>query len=240
LLTQAHLQVGQWFTGHYQGKTMRLRLVGEILDQTDDNLLLRGGWATLHSVDPRIQPDTYEIQIRSAVSARTYLDGLDQRLGNPFGLDASLNDRSSRDSSFILLNGVIGGLALVLIPIAIAGIFNTVTLTTREKARDVAILRAVGMSPRQVVGMVIASVAMLGLVAGVAGIPLGLDLHAQVLSLMAQAASGSNIPPAFFDLIDHAELPLLGLAGVAIAALGAWLPAQWAASSGVADVLQTE
>jgi peptidoglycan/LPS O-acetylase OafA/YrhL len=37
-----------------------------------------------------------------------------------------------------------------------------------------------------------------------------------------------------------AALPLLALAGVAIAALGAWVPAQWAASSGVAEVLQAE
>jgi putative ABC transport system permease protein len=57
---------------------------------------------------------------------------------------------------------------------------------------------------------------------------------------MGQAASGTRIPPAFFDLINHAELPLLALAGVVIAAIGAWLPAQWAASSGVAEVLQAE
>jgi len=122
----------------------------------------------------------------------------------------------------------------------VAGVFNTVILTTREKVRDVAILKAVGMAPRQVVAMVVSSVVALGLVAGIIGIPLGLLLHALVLTFMARAASGSDIPPSFFDLINHAELPLLGLAGVIIAALGAWAPAQWAASSGVVEVLQTE
>ena len=131
-------------------------------------------------------------------------------------------------------------LAIVLIAIAVAGVFNTVILTRREKVRDVAILKAVGMAPRQVVGMVIASVVLLGLGAGVVGIPLGLLLHAKVISLMAQAASGTNIPPSFFDLINHAELPLLALAGVVIAAPGAWMPAQRAASSRVVDVLQAE
>jgi putative ABC transport system permease protein len=128
----------------------------------------------------------------------------------------------------------------VLTAIAVAGVFNTVVLTTREKVRDVAILKAVGMAPGQIVAMVVASVALLGLVAGGLGIPVGLVLHREILQSMGQIATGTAIPPSFFDLISHAVLPLLALAGVAIAAVGAWVPAQWAASSGVAEVLQAE
>jgi putative ABC transport system permease protein len=106
--------------------------------------------------------------------------------------------------------------------------------------RDLAILKAVGMAPAQVVSMVIASVALLGLVAGGLGVPVGLLLHRAIIQFMGQIAVGTAIPPAFFDLISHAILPLLALSGVAVAALGAWLPAQWAASGGVAEVLQSE
>ncbi|MDQ2743488.1 MAG: ABC transporter permease [Chloroflexota bacterium] len=242
LLTQSHLHVGQRFTAFMHGKTVHLLLVGEILDQTDQDLLLRGDWHTLHAADPKAQTYSYEVQIRHGIDPRTYLDGLTQRLrgGGPVPLSMDIIGNSSASTDFILLNSVIAGLALILTVIALAGVFNTVILTTREKVRDVAILKAVGMAPRQVVGMIVASVAFLGVIAGVLGIPVGLRLHAQVITLMAQAATGSNIPPAFFDLIGHAELPLLALAGVAIAALGAWLPAQWAASSGVAEVLQAE
>jgi putative ABC transport system permease protein len=158
----------------------------------------------------------------------------------PNPLSINTVDRSSSNADFILLNSVIAGLALVLTAIAAAGVFNTVVLTTREKARDVAILKAVGMAPRQVVVMVLAGVALLGAIAGGVGIPGGLLLHARILTFMAQAASGTRVPPGFFDLIDHALLPLLALAGVVIAAIGAWLPAQWAAASSVTDVLQSE
>ncbi|MDB5074248.1 MAG: putative transporter integral rane protein, partial [Chloroflexi bacterium] len=109
-----------------------------------------------------------------------------------------------------------------------------------EKVRDVAILKAVGMAPRQVVTMVVASVAVLGLVAGGLGIPVGQELHRQILTFMGQVATGTAIPPYFFDLIDHAALPLLALSGVVVASLGAWLPALWAARTGVVAVLQTE
>jgi putative ABC transport system permease protein len=158
----------------------------------------------------------------------------------PNPLSINTVDQSSSDTDFILLNAVIAALALVLIAIAVAGVFNTVVLSTREKARDVAILKAVGMAPGQVVTMVLGSIALLGVVAGVIGIPGGLLLHARIITFMAQAATGSDIPPAFFDLINHALLPLLALAGVAIAVVGAWLPARWAAAGPVAEVLQSE
>jgi putative ABC transport system permease protein len=87
---------------------------------------------------------------------------------------------------------------------------------------------------------VVASVAVLGIVAGALGIPVGHELHRQILTFMGQVASGTALPPPFFDLIDHRVLALLALTGVLVAALGAWVPAQWAARSGVAEVLQSE
>jgi putative ABC transport system permease protein len=238
MLTQAHLHVGDRFTAHLNGKALRLHLVGEILDQDNNDLLLRGGWSALAAADPSIQPGSYEVQLRPGTDPQQYATQIRNQSGG--ALDANATERSDADSSFILLNTVIAGLALVLTAIAVAGVFNTVVLTTREKARDVAILKTVGMAPVQVVAMVIASVALLGLIAGAIGAPLGLELHRQILLFMGQIASGTGIPPAFFDLINHAVLPLLALTGMAVAAVGAWVPAQWAASSGVAEVLQAE
>jgi len=238
LLRQARLAVGDTVTARLHGQAVRLRVVGEILDQTDGDLLLRGGWATLAAADPLAEPGFYEVGLKPGADAQIYARRL---MGQtPESLDAWPTRHSDADISFLLLQGVIAGLALVLTAISVAGVFNTVLLTTREKARDMAILKAVGMVPRQVVTMVVASVAFLGLVAGALGIPIGLELHRQILRTMGHIASGTGMPPRFYDLIDHATLPLLALAGVAIAAVGAWVPARWAASAGVAEVLQAE
>jgi putative ABC transport system permease protein len=251
LLQQAHLSVGDYFTARIHGTPVRLHLVGEILDQTGDDLLLRGTWATLAAAsrfqaaaEPHLQATDYEVQVKAGVNLRSYVSQVYQAVSNGNGefvaLDVSVADSSSTNTTFILLNSVIAGLALVLIVIAVAGVFNTVVLTTREKVRDVAILKAVGMAPAQVVAMVIAGVAFLGLIAGALGIPVGYVLHREIIQFMGQVASSTHIPPTFFDLIPHWLLALLALAGVAIAAVGAWLPAQWAASSKVATVLQSE
>jgi len=57
--------------------------------------------------------------------------------------------------------------------------------------------------------MVVTSVALLGVIAGAIGIPVGLVLHRNILSFMGKIASGTNIPPSFFDPISHIMYPLL-------------------------------
>src|SRR4029077_8461473 len=145
---QAHLHVGESLTAHVHGQPVRLRIVGEILDQSDDDLLLRGGWATLAAASPQLQPQQYEVQLKAGANAEAYAARIRQQ--SPSDLDARAADRSEANTSFLLLQGVIAGLALILTAIAVAGVFNTVVLTTREKVRDVAILKAVGMAPGQV------------------------------------------------------------------------------------------
>jgi putative ABC transport system permease protein len=236
LLSQAHLSVGDTFTAHVGSRTMRLRVVGEVLDQDYGSLVLRGTWAALAAVDPRLVPRVYEVQLQpGVVDPAIYA----RQLQRP-GIDAAPNEHSGLATSFTLLNAVVAGLAIILTIIAAAGVFNSVVLTTREKARSIAILKAIGMAPAQVIAMVLSSTALLGLLGGVAGIPVGLLLHRQIVIIMAQISSGSAVPPGFFDLINHALLPLLALAGVAIATLGAWLPAQWVAARSVGSELQAE
>lgn len=235
LLSQAHLHVGQSITGYRAGHPLRLTIVGEVFDQSYGDLFLRGTWATLAATDPRLPVQEFEVQVRAGTDLGTYVD----RIQRP-GLPVNLAERASAETSFILINGVIAGLALVLLLIAVAGVFNTVLLNTREQLRDIAVLKAVGMGPRSVVGMVVVSVALLGAVAGGIGIPVGLLLHRNILTFMGRIASGTNIPPSFFDPMNHALYPLLLLSGVVIAVFGAWLPARWAAFNGVSDVLSRE
>lgn len=240
LLTQDHVHVGQTLAMRRNGRTTHVRIVGEILDQTQNDLLLRGEWSTLRRVDPGAKLDDYEIQVKPGASPNAVAQVVAQRVTPNGPTPLSIDIRGGTDSGFVLLNGVIAGLAVILISIALAGVFNTVVLTTREKARSVAILKAVGMAPLQVVGMVLTSVAVLGAMGGIAGVPAGLNLHRQVIQLMGAAASGTRIPPAFFNLIPLPSLVLLALSGLGIAVLGAWLPSQWAASRGVSEVLQAE
>ncbi|HLB75987.1 MAG TPA: FtsX-like permease family protein, partial [Candidatus Dormibacteraeota bacterium] len=142
-------------------------------------------------------------------------------------------------SPITLLNLVVFILALLLSVMAILGVFNTVLLGTRERIRDTAILKALGMSPRQVLVMVAASAAVLGVVGGVIGTPLGVVLHRTVMGFAGQA-SGNVFPPAALDVFNPAVLVLVALGGIFVAIVGALLPAHWASRGPVVQVLRTE
>ncbi|MER5279170.1 hypothetical protein ABT025_25970 [Streptomyces sp. NPDC002809] len=53
-------------------------------------------------------------------------------------------------------------------------------------------------------------------------------------------AGGTDLPPSILEVHEPGQLILLGLAGIAIAVLGAMLPAGWAAKTRTATALRTE
>ena len=130
-------------------------------------------------------------------------------------------------------------LTLLIIVIAGLGVLNTVALQIREKAHDIGIFKALGMTPRQTHSMVVCSVAVTGLVAGIVAVPAGILLHHNVLPSMASAAN-SGIPASVMSVYSAPEMVLLGLAGLVIAIAGALAPASWAAASRTATALRTE
>ncbi|TMD38187.1 MAG: ABC transporter permease, partial [Chloroflexi bacterium] len=97
-----------------------------------------------------------------------------------------------------------------------------------------------GMTPRQTVAVVLASVVILGAVGGILGIPVGLTLHHAILEDMGQIASRTELPASFYAVFSPLLLALLVLAGIGLALLGAFIPAQWAARSRVTSVLHAE
>ena len=233
-LTRTGHHLGDTIIATVNGQDLQLRLTGEIFDMQGDNILLRTGWG---SIPGNLEAREYEIQLRPGTNANVYAGALQS--ASP-GIGVDVRGQGGIDTAFILINSTLAGLALILTLIALAGVFNTVVLNTREKARDVAVLKAVGMTPMQVVAMVLGSVALLGIVGAAAGIPAGIVLHRNILVLMGQIASGTGIPSSYFNVFDPSMLVLLVTAALSIAMFGALLPAQWAARSRVTEVLQTE
>jgi putative ABC transport system permease protein len=73
----------------------------------------------------------------------------------------------------------------------------------------------------------------------VIALPAGITLNSTVVRAMGSAGH-TGIPASFLHVYSPAELILLAAAGLVIAALGALLPASWAAYSRTAVALRTE
>jgi putative ABC transport system permease protein len=151
-------------------------------------------------------------------------------------------NRAAQDSTsdtINTLNGLMSVLVLVLGLIAAAGVFFTMLLHVRERSRDVAILKAVGMSPRQLLTMVMTASAVLGVIGGLVAMPLGVRTYHELMTQLAQQI-GNRPPPFAFDVLHPTTLYPLGVMGLAIALAGAVFPARRAARSQAATILRSE
>jgi putative ABC transport system permease protein len=105
--------------------------------------------------------------------------------------------------------------------------------------RDTATLKAVGMSPRQVVAMVAASAGLIALVGGIVAVPVGVGLHRYLLDLISFSA-GNDTPPAAYAVFGPLELVAIPVIGVLVAVAAALIPGRWAARTNVVEVLHAE
>jgi putative ABC transport system permease protein len=153
------------------------------------------------------------------------------------GLHGALDGESQTTEKIII--SVVSTLTIMLSIVASLGVLNTVVLNTRERRRDLGMLKAIGMTPRQVIAMVMTSMAALGAVGGLIGVPLGMLAHRIVIPLTGHAIH-DDFPASMLHVWNWGALVLLVLSGSAIAAMGAFLPSVRAARAPVAEVLRTE
>ncbi|HEX8007331.1 MAG TPA: FtsX-like permease family protein [Trebonia sp.] len=236
-LTVTGKAVGDTVTFNVSGAQVTARIVGEVFDTDNRGLVMLTDWRTLAAADRGLTPDTYDIALRPGTSPQAYVNALGSALGpDASSIDPSIN---SRDSFFLTLIGLIGTLTLLLATVAGLGVLNTAVLHTRERAHDLGIFKAIGMTPRQTIAMVVCWVAGTGLVAGLLAVPAGMAVHRYVLPVMAHAA-GTGIPASYLTVYRAWELAVLALAGLVIAAAGGMLPAAWAARARTVAALHAE
>jgi len=233
-LTVTGKSIGDTITITFGGRRIPVRIVGEVFDTSNRGIEVLTDWPTLAAADHRLLPSAYDVALRPGVSPAAFAAALGTALGPGYPVSQSGND-----PFFLTLLGLIGVLTLLLAVVAGLGVLNTVVLHTRERVHDLGIFKAVGMTPRQTIAMVICWVAGTGLVAGIVAVPAGVAVHRYVLPVMAHAAA-TNIPASYLNVYGPAELALLALAGLVIAVAGAMLPASWAAGTRTASALRAE
>ncbi len=236
LLRDAHLKIGDSFIGSAGGQNVQLRVVGEIYDISNLGHSLFMDMATLASVTPTVQPYTYDVTLTPGADVASYVSHV-------AAAQPDLIDVHASDTSIIapvqIVDLVLLILAAVLTLIGVGGVFNTQLLNTRERIRDTATLKAVGMSPRQVMAMVAASAGLLALVGGVLAMPVGLFLH-HFLNDVINSSAGNDTPPVTYAVFNAYELVLIPLLGVGVAIVAALIPGRWAARTNVVEVLHAE
>ncbi|WP_217178019.1 ABC transporter permease [Streptomyces sp. AC495_CC817] len=240
-LTAAGIGVGDTVTLEEKGGRATVRIVGEAFFTQGGGMALLTSTATLTELGlgERALPGRFHVETTSGTDQAQYLAALDRALDDA-GLAALARAADANSSSVIVaMDALIGMLTLMLVVVAGLGVLHTVVLDTRERVRDLGVLKALGMTPRQTVTMVVISVAGVGLLAGLVAVPAGIALHGVVTPFMGDAV-GMSLPDSVLAVYDGPVLVALALGGLVIAVSGALLPAGWAARTGTARALRTE
>ena len=234
-LTVTGKSVGDDVTFSFGGRQVIARIVGEVFDSDNNGLSMITDWQTLAHADPALaQPDQYDVGLRPGTSAPAYVQALSTALGPAYGVTMN-----AAGHGLPLVLGLIALLTLLLATVAALGVLNTVVLQAREKVHDLGVFKAMGMSPRQIIAMVVSWVAGVGLLAGLIAIPAGIGLQHYLVPVMASAA-GTALPARIIDVYGGWQIAGLALAGIVIAVAGALAPAGWAAGARTASALRAE
>ncbi|MFJ7492952.1 ABC transporter permease [Streptomyces sp. NPDC097727] len=124
------------------------------------------------------------------------------------------------------LNGMLLAFAGIALFVGVFLIANTFTMLVAQRTKELALMRAVGASRRQVKRSVLLEAAVVGVIASVVGFAIGLGLAVGLRSAMG--LFGGKIPAGPLIISPTAVIAAFAV-GVLITVLAAWLPARRAA-----------
>ncbi|MEU9668593.1 FtsX-like permease family protein [Streptomyces bobili] len=231
--------------GYEVGDTVRLSIDGPVLSPeitgiftTDDGNVAAGGSLTLFDTATAQQlfgkTGTYdEIDVKAAAgTSQTALKAaLDKAL--PKDLVETTTGKQLADDQAEAISASTSGLRQGLLVFAGIALFvgtfiiaNTFTMLVAQRTKELALLRAVGASRRQVTRSVLIEAFVVGTVAGLTGLVAGVGIGAGMRSLMGSL--GATVPDGPL-VVSPGTVATALVVGVVITMLAAWLPGRRAA-----------
>jgi putative ABC transport system permease protein len=241
-LTDTGSSVGSTVTLTSGARSDTVRIAGEVFanDPRDPGVFMSG--SGLARIDPGQAPTQYYAGVKQGTDPQAVANALDATLdpsGPTQGAIGGIQVTPNDNAQLIAVVALITLLTILLIVVAGLGVLNTVVLQLRERVHDLGVFKSVGMTPRQAIAMVVCSVTLIGLLAGIIAVPLGVLVHHGVVPVMGHAAN-TNLPTAVISVYSWWQYILLALAGLIIAVVAALGPASWAARARTAFALRAE
>jgi putative ABC transport system permease protein len=207
-------------------RAFRVAAVFQSYDSNDGAILMSRHTYDIFFDDPRI--DSVGIYVEDGADIDRIMEDIRQlgagRQSLVMSSNAGLREASLKifDRTFIITD-VLYWLA---VGVAVIGILGAMLALQLERARELAVLRAIGMTPRQMVGLVTMQTGFIGVLSGIAAVPLGIVMAWVLIAVINRRAFGWQM-----DMIVEPIVLLTSLALAVGAALVAGLYPAWRAAS---------
>ncbi|GAB7108892.1 ABC transporter permease [Streptomyces phaeofaciens JCM 4814] len=231
--------------GYEVGDTVRISIDGPVLTPkitavftTDDGNVAAGGSLALFDT-PTAQKlfgktgtyDEIDVKAAAGTSQAALKSALDAAL--PEGEVETTTAQRLADDQAEMISASMSGLKQGLLVFAGIALFvgtfiiaNTFTMLVAQRTKELALLRAVGASRRQVTRSVLIEAFVVGTVAGATGLVAGIGIGAGLRSLLGTL--GATVPDGPL-VVSPGTVATSFAVGVVITMLAAWLPGRRAA-----------
>jgi hypothetical protein len=230
-----HAGIGDTVTAGPSGQ--RMKVVGiTLLAQTPHSSFDEGAWVqpdavtTIMGDDLGADEPALFIRVRPGVSAASVQAALSDK--GLYAAEPSVPPDLTNLSNVRSLPLFLAGFLVLL---ALGAVAHALLTGARSRSHDLAVLRALGLTPRQAGACVTWQAAVIGVVALAVGVPLGLVVGRQVWRVLADSLSFVYVGP----ISAVALVAVVPLVLAALAVLALW-PARDAARLRTAEVLRSE
>jgi putative ABC transport system permease protein len=230
LLDVLGVHVGQLVQMPFGGVLVTFRIVGRIIDPQDDGQVLAYGRDTLADEGAAAPPFSYSLILRRGASPPATQAWLQRHSGGRL----EVTRVASPADQLGVVRYMIAGVILVLALIGLTNLMTASLVGLRDHLRDVRVLRAMGLTPVQVLASLVARTSVLALIAAGIGVPLGLAACTGLINLAARLYGlGAGIGA----LPGGLTLTVAIVVAVLLAGLTAVVPARAYGQVPAADVL---
>lgn len=230
LLDAVHLQVGEYLRMPVGGVPVIFHVVGRIIEPEYDGQVLAYGIDTLTQAGAVTPPLSYSLVLRPGVSTAAAAAYLSRVSGGRLDVTQAVDPADDLG----IIRPMLAALFLVLALIGLTSLLTASAVGFRDHLRDVAALRAMGLTPGQVTASLVTRTAVLAFIAAALGATAGFALSSRLINLGGQVygiGAGLGSPPSTGATLVAAIAPIMAAAAVAL------IPARRAASTSVARTL---
>ncbi|MCF6526367.1 FtsX-like permease family protein [Streptomyces sp. JJ36] len=232
LLDLLQLDVGDWVRMTVEGRPQILHIVGRSIEPQEEGRVISTTLDTLRerallpgepggpagrpgAGAPGLRPDFSLIVLREGADPREVSSALAERVDG--GLEIS--EVPNPTDGLTPARWGIAGLVAVLALIGLMELLTSIGAFVRDRSRDLLALRAIGLAPRQISGVIVASTGFVALAAAVAGTGLGVLVSDWLIDTQGRlsgiGAGIARVPPAWV-LVALAAAAVLGAVAAAV------------------------
>jgi putative ABC transport system permease protein len=215
----------------------QFKIAAVVVDYYNQGLVVSGSWGDMERYFRLKDANAFLLK----ASHGSPPEEIQERIENDFGKRDHLVVESNQallDRVSVLMQqafSMFDVLALIAVLVGFMGIANTLTMNVMERTQEIGMLRSVGMTRGQVIRMVLAEAAQIGLMGGLLGLIFGIILS-RIFMLAMTTMSGYHL---VYTLSVERVLVAV-LVALLVSQVAAMLPAVRASRTPILDAIQYE